>query len=296
MTAQQCREAEAERSPVGTTPTAGATVASAGSKPVVRYWPSWLRRAFLSSWVVEIAVLLVLGVAYNIVRALPRTRAISAVSHAHDVFSLEGPVFGWLELPLNHWIEGVTPIAVASCYLYAVLHYAATPVVFLMSRRRGNWQYWRGYWALVLASGMAVGVYAFYPVAPPRLVPDLDIVDTMRVFSGYGWWGAAASAPRGIGDMTNQYAAMPSMHFGWSLWCAVQMWGFKARVWRVLAVLYPLVLAVIVLATGNHFLLDVLAGALCVLVAYAVVEPLGRLVSSGRASIGGESAAAGPVS
>lgn len=282
VTARPVRDEKVVRAVVDAAPSARASVVQALPSGTVGAWTSRLRRAFRSSWVVEIAVLLTLAVAYNVVRALPPTRALSAMSHARDIFALEGPVFGWLELPLNHWLVGVTPIAVAACYLYAVLHYAATPVVFLMSRRRGNWQYWRGYWALVLASGMAVVVYALYPVAPPRLVPDLHVVDAMRAFSGYGWWGSAASAPRGLGDATNQYAAMPSMHFGWSLWCAVQMWGFKARLWRILAVLYPLVLAVIVLATGNHFVLDVLAGALCVVVAYAVVEPLGRLISMRR--------------
>jgi hypothetical protein len=109
-------------------------------------------------------------------------------------------------------------------------------------------------------------------------VPGLDIVDIMRRFSEYGWWGAAASAPRGIGDATNQFAAMPSMHFGWALWCTIQMWGFGSLAWRVVGVLYPSVLAVIVIATGNHFLLDLVGGAACVLVAYAIVKWIGALI------------------
>ena len=111
--------------------------------------------------------------------------------------------------------------AVVACYIYAVLHYVATPTVFFLSRRRGGWQYWRGYWALAIGSGFALIGYALYPAAPPRLASTTGIVDVMAHFSQYGWWGGAASAPRGIGDATNQYAAMPSMHFGWSLWCAV---------------------------------------------------------------------------
>ena len=103
-----------------------------------------------------------------------------------------------------------------------------------------------------------------------RLVPGIGITDVMAHFSQYGWWGSAASAPRGIGDATNQFAAMPSLHFGWSLWCAVQMWGLGAWWWRAGAVAYPSIQLFVVLATGNHFLLDTMGGALCVLVAYGV--------------------------
>jgi membrane-associated phospholipid phosphatase len=93
----------------------------------------------------------------------------------------------------------------------------------------------------------------------------------MRDYSAYGWWGSAASAPRGIGDATNQYAAMPSLHFGWSLWCAVQLWGLPSRAWRVPAVVYPVLQVLVVLATGNHFLLDVVGGAAVVVLAYLAV-------------------------
>jgi hypothetical protein len=54
------------------------------------------------------------------------------------------------------------------------------------------------------------------------------------------------------------------------------MWGLRSTVWRVLAVAYPTILLFVVLATGNHFLLDVVAGAACVLVAYAAVGLVGR--------------------
>ena len=180
-------------------------------------------------------------------------------------------MFGWIELPLNQWMAGVPVVAVGACYFYALLHYAATPIVLFRSRKQGGWQYWRGYWSLVIASGIALVVYALYPVAPPRLVPDLDIVDVMRSFSQYGWWGAAASAPRGIGDATNQFAALPSMHFGWALWCAIQMWGFGKRFWRVLALVYPTLLTIVVIGTGNHFITDVAAGGVCVLIALGIV-------------------------
>lgn len=242
----------------------------------------WAKRAVARSWVIEIGVIVVLAIAYNIIRGFPHTAELVPYVHARAILDAEGAIFHHLELPLNEWMTTVPVIAVAACYYYAVLHYVATPAVFLLSRRQGGWLYWRGYLALIIASAIALAVYALYPVAPPRLVPGLPIVDVMREFSDYGWWGSAASAPRGIGDATNQFAAMPSMHFGWALWCGIQMWGFQTKVWRALAILYPSVLAVVVLATGNHFLLDIIGGALCVAIGYAVAQVARRYVDARR--------------
>lgn len=220
----------------------------------------------------ELVVLLLLFVGYNVVRALPDATASVAVEHARVLLSLEGAVFTHLESSLNSWLISSPALAIAACYYYAALHYVMTPMVLLISRHRGGWRYWRGYWTLILASALALVGYALYPVAPPRLVPGLGVVDVLRSFAHYGWWGSAASAPRSIGDATNQFAALPSMHVGWALWCAIQMWSFGGRPWRALVVAYPTLLAVIVLATGNHYLVDVLAGAACVLSAHGALE------------------------
>jgi hypothetical protein len=245
------------------------TQVSTGSIAQQRF--SNLRSAFDRNRLIELMVLGLLFVIYNVVRALPSTTAQVAVEHAHLILSWEGPLFRQLELPLNQWLAATPVLAVAACYFYAGLHYLATPAILLLARRRGGWPYWRGYWTLVLASALALAGYALFPTAPPRLVPDLGIIDVLRAYADFGWWGSAASAPRGIGDATNQYAAMPSMHFGWALWCSIQMWGFGSRRWRAVAISYPSALAVVVLATGNHFAIDVLAGAACVVVAQATV-------------------------
>jgi len=221
-------------------------------------------------WAVELGVLVLLGIAYTVVRGRWGTDAGAAMAHGHWVLHAEGALFDHLERPLNSWIVGVPVIAVAACYFYALMHYLMTPLVLLASRHRGGRQYWRGYVAIVVASAIALVSYAAFPAAPPRLLHDIGITDVMAHFADYGWWGAAASAPRGIGDATNQFAAMPSLHFGWSLWCAIQMWGLGGRGWRIAAVAYPTLQVLVVLATGNHFLLDVVGGALCVLAAYGV--------------------------
>ena len=91
----------------------------------------------------------------------------------------------------------------------------------------------------------------------------------MAKYAHYGWWSTAASAPRGFGGDTNQYAAMPSLHVGWAVWCGWQLVQYgEHRITRVLGVLYPLVLSIVVIATANHYLLDVLAGVAVLLLAW----------------------------
>lgn len=236
-----------------------------------------LRRVFLNRALVELGAMAILAIVYNTIRAGGGSDKALAMAHARDVVRIEGWIFHNLELNLDHWIVGVPVLAVAACYFYALMHYLMTPLILVLSRRRGGWQYWRGYWALVVGSAIALVIYANWPLAPPRLMPELGTIDVMQHFADAGWWGDAASAPRGLGDATNQFAAMPSLHFGWSLWCGIQMWGWGSRRWRVAAVSYPLLQALVVIATANHYLLDVLGGATCILLGYAVVTVIGRL-------------------
>jgi hypothetical protein len=71
----------------------------------------------------------------------------------------------------------------------------------------------------------------------------------------------------------NQLAAMPSLHMAWAAWCAVVIWQLSPRVWvRALAVLYPCVTCLAVLGTGNHFVLDILAGLATAALALALAS------------------------
>ncbi|MFT4262946.1 MAG: phosphatase PAP2 family protein [Nocardioides sp.] len=237
------------------------------------------RRSGASRSVVEMGALVALATAYTLIRAAQGTNPAQAIHHSHLILQIQGPAITHAELAWNHWLAGIPALAVPACYFYALFHYAATPLILYLSWRHGGWIHTRGYWTLIIASAIGLLVYATFAAAPPRLMPDLHTIDVMRKFASYGWWSDAASAPRGIGDATNQYAAMPSLHFGWSLWCAVQMWSFAGRHlrwWRTAAIAYPTLQVLVVIGTGNHFLLDVLGGAACVGLALLIVSLAGR--------------------
>jgi hypothetical protein len=118
--------------------------------------------------------------------------------------------------------------------------------------------------------------FTLLPVAPPRMLPGF--VDTMSQYSQFGWWSQDASAPRGVGQFTNEFAAMPSLHVGWALWCGWQLVRHgQHRITQVSGVLYPALTTLVVIATGNHYLLDAVAGVAVVMLAGMAVGGVQRL-------------------
>jgi hypothetical protein len=103
----------------------------------------------------------------------------------------------------------------------------------------------------------------------------------MAQYAGYGWWGGEASAPRGLGGATNQFAAMPSLHVAWALWCGVALWlyGRRSPAVRGLAIAYPAGVTVVVMGTANHYLLDAVAGAVVLALGLLLTRPLLALPS-----------------
>lgn len=131
--------------------------------------------------------------------------------------------------------------------------------------------------------------FTLYPTCPPRLLHSAQgFVDTMAHYSAWGWWGGEASAPRGLGGMTNQYAAMPSLHVGWSLWCGVILWrlGGGSRLVRTAAVAYPLITTIVVMGTANHYFLDAVAGAAVMGAGLLLTPVVLRAVDPCRVSLG----------
>ena len=117
----------------------------------------------------------------------------------------------------------------------------------------------------------------------------------MAQYSSYGWWGAEASAPRGLGGMTNQYAAMPSLHVGWALWCGVMLWRHgRTPLVKAAGVAYPLVTTIVVMGTANHYFLDAVAGAAVMGVGLLLTRPVMRLADRVKAAARAPALRTGP--
>jgi hypothetical protein len=243
-----------------------------GSRRPVRRW--WVRGA------AELGLLAGLYGVYMLSRAAIGVQVAAAQHRGLQILHLESALHLDVEQPLNQVVSALPALGLVFAYLYATLHYIVTPVVLGWTATRGRSGYLMARNSLLLATVAGLVMYWLLPTAPPRLL-DVGLVDTMARFSGAGWWGEAASAPRGMEAFSNQYAAMPSLHVGWAVWVALCLSRHVTSPFlRRAAWAYPALMAAVVMGTANHYLLDVLAGALCALAG----AKLAALISSARSA------------
>ena len=236
-------------------------------------WAALSRRRGLR----ELLLIAVVYSMYDGSRFLVEGHQTTALQHAIGVLHLEKMLdIGW-EQTINTFVSAHEILAVPADYMYATLHYLVTPIVLIWMWRSHREAYTRARTTLMVATIIGLVGFSLLPVAPPRMLPGF--IDTMAQYSGTGWWSTDASVPRGVGSLTNQFAAMPSLHVGWALWCGWQMVRHgKHLVTRVFGILYPALITLVVVATGNHYLLDAVAGFAVVLLAMAAVGTTAALL------------------
>ncbi|MFJ3229547.1 phosphatase PAP2 family protein [Streptomyces sp. NPDC086787] len=213
-------------------------------------------------WWTELPLILLVYGCYTAGRLLARGDVSTAVGHGLDLLRIEKALHLDFERPLNRLFTHQAWIGVPADFWYASLHYLVTPVILVWLFRNRSEVYRAARTWLMTSTLIGLIGFTLMPTCPPRLLSaDHGFVDTMAQYSSYGWWGSEASAPRGMGGMTNQYAAMPSLHVGWALWCGVLLWRHGGtRLAKVLGVAYPLLTAIVVMGTANHYFLDAAAG------------------------------------
>lgn len=214
-------------------------------------------------WWTELPLLLVVYGLYSAGRLLARGDVSTAVDHGLGILRIEKALWLNAEHPLNRLFTREPWIGVPADFWYASLHYLVTPLILVWLFRARTELYRAARTWLMTSTLIGLIGFTLLPTCPPRLLDaSHGFVDTMAQYSSYGWWGGEASAPRGLGGMTNQYAAMPSLHVGWALWCGVLLWRHGGtRTARVAGVLYPLITTIVVMGTANHYFLDAAAGA-----------------------------------
>jgi hypothetical protein len=227
--------------------------------------PKWLH--VVPRWIREIALIAVIYLVYELCRGLQSGGFAVARRNGWDILHWERAVDLDPEHLLTHALISVTPLAVAAAYFYATMHYVITPVVLVWMYRCHALQYRTARTSLAISTLIGLVIFYFVPTAPPRLLRGAGVPDALFDVRNWGWWGGDGSVPRGLGSVTNQVAAMPSLHVGWALWCGFLIYRYASRTWvRALGVAYPLVTALVVLSTGNHYLFDALAGALVMVI------------------------------
>ncbi|MEW2130241.1 phosphatase PAP2 family protein [Streptomyces sp. NPDC005435] len=214
-------------------------------------------------WWTELPLILLVYGCYSAGRLLARGDVSSAVDHGVAILRIEQLLHLDAEHPLNRLFTREPWLGVPADFWYASLHYLVTPAILVWLFRSHALRYRAARTWLMTSTFIGLIGFTLLPTCPPRLLhPGHGFTDTMAYYSSYGWWGGQASAPRGMGGMTNQYAAMPSLHVGWALFCGVMLWRYgRGPLAKAGAVVYPLFTALVVMGTANHYLLDAVAGA-----------------------------------
>ncbi|WP_458086401.1 phosphatase PAP2 family protein [Streptomyces malaysiensis] len=236
-------------------------------------------------WWTELPLIAVVYAAYSAGRLLARGDVSTAVDHGLAILHFEQRLNIDFESPLNDIFTAHAAIGIPADFAYASLHYVLTPAIlmWLWKRRKASDYRFLRTWLLVSTIIGLIG-FTLLPTCPPRLLEaSHGFVDTMAQYGSYGWWGGDASAPRGLGGLTNQYAAMPSLHVGWALWCGIALWRHGRSVWtKIGAVGYPLVITIVVMGTANHYFLDAAAGAAAMGLGALLTGPALRLADTVR--------------
>jgi hypothetical protein len=210
-----------------------------------------LRIGLLRFAAFELAVWASLYAAYLAVRGATIGSPDEALQNGREIAAAESALRIFHEATVQDALSTLESFF-SAYYMVGFAPLIAGTLVWLALRHRQHYGELRT--ALLVSISIATVVFVVFPAAPPRLIPDLGIADTVGLSSHDT--GSFA------GVRFNPYAAMPSMHVGWSL--LVGLAGFRAarrRIPRLLFAAHPAVMVVAVMATGNHFVLDAVAGA-----------------------------------
>lgn len=204
----------------------------------------------------EVAIFAVVLVAYQATRALSIGSSQDAFAHSWSVVDLEKSAGIFVEPAIQAWALGHAGLVAALNTAYLALHLPVTVAFFVWLYRRRPSAYPIVRSMFIAANAIAAIVFVVFPAAPPRLLRGAGLVDTLQTVSDVDLHGGRLSG------WFNPYAAVPSMHFGYALVVGVTIAVLvRSRIWRAIGLVYPAFVLLMIVATGNHFVLDAAAGA-----------------------------------
>ncbi|MFD7079829.1 bifunctional glycosyltransferase 87/phosphatase PAP2 family protein [Streptomyces sp. NPDC002181] len=251
-------------------------VPTAYGRPAAARWsrvplmPFWRRVLSRPNLLLELLLIRVGYSLYSHIRAAAPSSRSLAEGHGSQIHAIERALGIDIERAVNHAVANTPWLEKFFNFYYTSFHFVVplTILAVLYWRRPGDYRWARA--SLGLATVLALIGFWLYPLAPPRLMPGLGFIDTVH--------GPQDLANPQYGAMTaisNQYAAMPSLHFGWSLWCGIVIIMLAPKGWqKLLGALHPLITVCAIVATANHWVLDAVGGAAVVSAGFGLVYVL----------------------
>ena len=203
---------------------------------------------FSEQLVVEFALISALYAVWRVARKLPLAQNDGAIERARSIVDFQEAIFLPTELSLQQLILRNDWLGWPTTLYYAVLHVPALIVflIWLFVFHRAHFAHWRN--GLVFLTGMCL-VIRFWRVAPPRFLADLGYEDLSEQF------GPSIYGPVGTG-VSDQFAAMPSIHVGWAAVVSLGIFAVSTSRWRWFFLLHVIITIIVVSASGNHWWLD----------------------------------------
>jgi hypothetical protein len=242
-------------------------------------------------WWVEIVIVLVFYAVYSAVRnayGSAKVAPAAALENALDVIHLERTLGLFHEQTIQSWFVGWDWFMRAWNIFYGTFHFVVTigVLVFLFLRHPERYLRFRTVLAVTTA-GALVG-FSLFPLMPPRLLDDCTsafggcrphgFVDSLARFGGT--WSFDSGTMQ---SLSNQYAAMPSLHFGWAMWCCLALVPVvRGRATRALLLAYPWLTLFAIVVTGNHYWLDAAGGAFALATGFVIGRQITLLESRVR--------------
>jgi hypothetical protein len=261
-------------------------------------------------WWREVIYMLLVYVAYSTVRNMfgssdgGFTDAEPAFNHAKAIIRIEEWLGAYVEPDVQRWYLDLPADGVIRLWnvFYGLGHFVVTglALIWLFRRDKERYPLWRN--TLACTTLLALIGFATFSLMPPRLMDDpgefggcqvyapaaaaaaepgaleaegCDRFGYVDTIAKYGGWASFGSDE--MKSISNQYAAMPSMHIGWSLWAALVIVPLARRRWvKVLAALHPVATLFCITVTANHYWIDGVGGALCLGAGFLIAREVTR--------------------
>lgn len=216
----------------------------------------------------QLALITVLYLTYRFGRLLAADEQTHALANARTLLRWENRLQMSTETSVQSVFLHHDLLAIPANFYYATAHFtvAVGALLWLWTFRPLYYRLTRNLMVAVTAAALAL--HMLIPLAPPRMLPEYGFVDLA------GKYGQSVYGPPDTDTLSNQYAAMPSLHVGWALLLSLCLIAATRTPWRWLLLLHPLITTVVVVGTGNHYWLDAMVAVGLLAVATLLHPPM----------------------
>jgi membrane-associated phospholipid phosphatase len=265
------------------------TEVAAGTTSPARPGP-WSRRV-RRGWALELLAGVVIYLVYDWLRDKTTGTSAAAYRHALQIVDAEKFLGLYHEYSIQQAFLHVDWFMAFWNIYYGTIHFVIPVVALVWLYRKAPARYVRWRNTLVLMLGISILGFWWYPLMPPRLMPaHFGFVDTAAHYFNFGPQVRVHLGPNGqpsaaaVRAYGNLFAAMPSLHVGWSTWSVLAVWPLIRRTWaKALWVLYAVSIFFCIVVTANHWILDAVGGWVVLALGYAGAVGVDRVLATRRA-------------